>query len=110
MPQTDSSLLDEWEALTDPAAALARLGDELTHHAPPPPPRPLSQQGRPFDVMVRNAMFRRVELVASGEADAMATFLAWCQHGPSHAHVERVETTDADDSEALTGFQIKLTH
>jgi acylphosphatase len=53
---------------------------------------------------------RRVELVASGEADAMATFLAWCQHGPSHAHVERVETTDADDSQALTGFQIKLTH
>lgn len=69
--QTDSSLLDEWEALTDPAAALARLGDELTHHAPPPPPRPLSQQGRPFDVMVRNAMFRRVELVARDDLDGL---------------------------------------
>ncbi|WP_244927898.1 DEAD/DEAH box helicase [Nocardioides sp. W7] len=62
--QTDSSLLDEWEALTDPAAALARRGGELAHHEPPPPPRPLSKQERPFKVMVRNAMWRRVELVA----------------------------------------------
>ncbi|MEZ5191378.1 MAG: DUF3516 domain-containing protein [Nocardioides sp.] len=52
--QTDSSLLDEWEALVD-----------LAHHhpatAPPPPPRPLSTQ-RAFLVMIRNALWRRVEL------------------------------------------------
>lgn len=62
--QTDSSLLDEWEALTDPEAALARRSGELAHHEPPPPPRPLSKQERAFNVMVRNAMWRRVELVA----------------------------------------------
>ncbi|MEI5675065.1 MULTISPECIES: DEAD/DEAH box helicase [unclassified Nocardioides] len=62
--QTDSSLLDEWEALSDPAAALARRSGELAHHEPPPPPRPLSKQDRAFKVMVRNAMWRRVELVA----------------------------------------------
>jgi ribosomal protein S25 len=62
--QTDSSLLDEWEALADPDAALARRGGELAHHEPPPPPRPLSKQERAFNVMVRNAMWRRVELVA----------------------------------------------
>lgn len=62
--QTDSSLLDEWEALSDPEAALARRSGELAHHEPPPPPRPLSKQERAFTVMVRNAMWRRVELVA----------------------------------------------
>ncbi|ANH39491.1 ski2-like helicase [Nocardioides dokdonensis FR1436] len=69
--QTDSSLLDEWEALSDPEGALARLGAELTQHAPPPPPRPLTQQGRSFEVMVRNAMFRRVELVARDDLDGL---------------------------------------
>jgi hypothetical protein len=57
--QTDSSLLDEWEALADPAHARS----DVAHHEPPPPPRPISQQTRAFAVMVRNAMWRRVELV-----------------------------------------------
>lgn len=69
--QTDSSLLDEWEALTDPEAALARRSGELAHHEPPPPPRPLSKQERAFTVMVRNAMWRRVELVARDDLDAL---------------------------------------
>ena len=42
--QTDSSLLDEWEALTDPDAR-ARAAS-VAEHAPPPPPRPISQQER----------------------------------------------------------------
>jgi superfamily II RNA helicase len=69
--QTDSSLLDEWEALTDPEAALARRSGELAHHEPPPPPRPLSKQERAFTVMVRNAMWRRVELVARDNLDGL---------------------------------------
>ncbi len=61
--QTDSSLLDEWEALTDPdkvaeAAAAAAAG------TPPPPPRPVTGNERVFTAMVRQAMFRRVELAA----------------------------------------------
>ena len=40
--QTDSSLLDEWEALADPAHVRA----DVAHHAPPPPPRPISAQDR----------------------------------------------------------------
>ncbi|KRB73804.1 DEAD/DEAH box helicase [Nocardioides sp. Root190] len=66
--QVDSSLLDEWEALADPSHATTAV----SHHEPPPPPRPLSQQGRVFDVMVRNAMWRRVELVARDEVPALA--------------------------------------
>ncbi len=65
--QTDSSLLDEWEALSHPDA----VRDEVAHHEPPPPPRPISAQERPFRVMVRNAMFRRVELAARDDVDGL---------------------------------------
>ncbi len=65
--QVDSSLLDEWEALGDPA----HVDAAVAHHEPPPPPRPLSERGRVFDVMVRNAMWRRVELVARDDIDGL---------------------------------------
>jgi superfamily II RNA helicase len=68
--QTDSSLLDEWEALTDPEA-VHRVAAELAEHRPPPPPRPISAQERAFRVMVRNAMFRRVEMVARDDLDGL---------------------------------------
>ncbi len=64
--QTDSSLLDEWEALADPAHVRA----DVAEHAPPPPPRPISAQTRPFRVMIRNALWRRVELAARDDVDA----------------------------------------
>ncbi|MBF5081952.1 DEAD/DEAH box helicase [Quadrisphaera sp. INWT6] len=61
--QTDSSLLDEWEALTHPEA-LVEGG------APPPPPalRGITANTRAFTVQVRNAMWRRVELLARRRA------------------------------------------
>jgi len=69
--QTDSSLLDEWEALTHPesvagAAAAAAAGE------PPPPPRPISGNERVFTVMVRNAMFQRVQLAARDRFEGLA--------------------------------------
>jgi hypothetical protein len=65
--QTDSSLLDEWESLSDPEHAPA---DVLNHEAPPPP-RPLSKQERSFQVMIRNAMFARVQLCARDDLDGL---------------------------------------
>ena len=65
--QTDSSLLDEWEALSDPEHVPHTLDA-----AAPPPPRPLSQQERAFRVMIRNAMWRRVELVARDDVSGLA--------------------------------------
>jgi superfamily II RNA helicase len=65
--QTDSSLLDEWEALTDPG----HVRPDVAHHAPPPPPRALSQQGRAFEVMIRNAMWARVDAIARDDLDAL---------------------------------------
>src|SRR4051794_27852858 len=60
-PPIDSSLLDEWEALTDPDAVARALeaADE-----PPPPPRPITANERAFRVMLRNAMFQKVQLAA----------------------------------------------
>jgi superfamily II RNA helicase len=68
--QTDSSLLDEWESLTDPDA-VQRRADELASNAPPVSARPISKQERAFMVMIRNAMFRRVQLVAHDNLDGL---------------------------------------
>jgi superfamily II RNA helicase len=65
--QVDSSLLDEWEALSDPA----HVPGTVAHHEPPPPPRPLSRQARAFGVMVRNAMWARAALVARDDLDGL---------------------------------------
>jgi hypothetical protein len=54
--QVDSSLLDEWEALTAPD------GGPVQEVAVPARPRPLTGNERAFTAMVRNALFRRVEL------------------------------------------------
>ncbi|GAA2196909.1 DEAD/DEAH box helicase [Sinomonas flava] len=63
--QVDSSLLDEWEELTS--------GRDLhTHDAPPPPPPALTSNVRAFRVMVRNELFRRVELFADEDSAALA--------------------------------------
>ncbi len=65
--QTDSSLLDEWEALTDPEAVARVAAGE-----PAPPPRPITGNDRAFTVMVRNALFQRVQAAARDDARALA--------------------------------------
>ena len=57
--QTDSSLLDEWESLVHPGAAITRTTDTAA-----PPPRPITANDKAFRTMVRKAMWRRVELAA----------------------------------------------
>ncbi len=71
--QVDSSLLDEWEAMTTPRD---------TEDAPVVPPAPSSvvTNLRAFRVLVRNELFRRVQLAALedwqslGELDAASGF------------------------------------
>jgi len=58
--QVDSSLLDEWEQLANPQSDAA----QAMSTAPAAPTRTLSGNVRAFTVLVRNAMFRRVELAA----------------------------------------------
>ncbi|MFF3223322.1 DEAD/DEAH box helicase [Nocardia suismassiliense] len=66
--QVDSSLLDEWEQLTNPGAEID--ADQLAFGAETV--RPISANERAFRVMIRNAMFRRVELAALHRWDALA--------------------------------------
>ena len=62
--QVDSSLLDEWERLRNPGALVeeARLDDK---------PPAVTRNARAFRVLVRNAMFRRVELAALRRSDLL---------------------------------------
>jgi superfamily II RNA helicase len=69
--QVDSSLLDEWEQLANPELESTDEAQERADHV-----RPVTANARAFRVLVRNAMFRRVELAALdkvgelGELDA----------------------------------------
>jgi len=64
--QVDSSLLDEWAALSTPGALVptAVPVDER--------PPPVTSNRRAFRVLVRNALFRRVELAALRRPDLLA--------------------------------------
>ncbi|MGQ4614932.1 DUF3516 domain-containing protein [Nocardia sp. R7R-8] len=66
--QVDSSLLDEWEQLTNPGAETD--ADQIAFGAETV--RPISANERAFRVMVRNAMFRRIELAALRRWDELA--------------------------------------
>lgn len=43
---------------------------------------------------IRNTSDGNVEAVAQGEEHALKQFVAWCQHGPEHARVDRVEVRE----------------
>jgi hypothetical protein len=63
--QVDSSLLDEWEKLRNPAEEVAAAPID---EAPPP----VTGNARAFRVLVRNQLFRRVELAALRRYDELA--------------------------------------
>lgn len=69
--QVDSSLLDEWEQLANPEEETAEQAQERADQV-----KPVTANARAFRVLVRNALFRRVELAALdkvgelGEMDA----------------------------------------
>ncbi|MDT0347087.1 DEAD/DEAH box helicase [Streptomyces litchfieldiae] len=64
--QVDSSLLDEWEQLANPEAEDASEAQERADQV-----RPVTANARAFRVLVRNALFRRVELAALDRTDEL---------------------------------------
>ena len=89
--QVDSSLLDEWEAMINPSA------DPAAPVVPPAPPSVLANP-RAFRVLVRNEMFRRVQLAALenwealGELDAASGFTADAWADAMDAYFDEHET------------------
>ena len=73
--QVDSSLLDEWEALRNPDEE-SLTAEDLKKGGLPDGPPPVTRNERAFRVLVRNELFRRVDLAARrayhqlGELDA----------------------------------------
>ncbi len=65
--QVDSSLLDEW---TDLVAGVLHDPDE--EPIVPPAPKRLTSNIRAFRILVRNELFRRVQLAAREDVDALA--------------------------------------
>ena len=63
--QVDSSLIDEWERLRNPTDAPVPVADER--------PPAVTRNVRAFRVLVRNALFRRVELAALCRYDELGT-------------------------------------
>lgn len=94
--QVDSSLLDEWEQLTSPDQPL---------DAPvsvPVRPRPVTGNERAFTAMVRNALFRRVELFARERWDdlgALDSGSGW----PAHRWREVGDDYYAEHADVGTG-------
>ena len=67
--QVDSSLLDEWEALINPSVDAA--GGTLPSLVLPPVPPSVVTNVRAFRVLVRNELFRRVQLAARDNVDEL---------------------------------------
>lgn len=64
--QVDSSLLDEWEQLANPEEMTAEQAQEKADQV-----KPVTANARAFRVLVRNAMFRRVELAALDQVEEL---------------------------------------
>ena len=68
MRQVDSSLVDEWAELVDPSS---HLPEDEQAVVPPAPPSVVTNR-RAFTVLVRNELFRRVQLAALERDEELA--------------------------------------
>ncbi|MFJ6678166.1 DEAD/DEAH box helicase [Microbacterium sp. NPDC091382] len=88
--QVDSSLVDEWNALVNPA-------DDPEAPVVPPAPPSIVANRRAFVVLVRNEMFRRVQLAALQNDDALVEL------DPDAAWPDVLDRYFDDHDEILTG-------
>jgi len=97
--QVDSSLLDEWEELIHPDLAVHEAG---AHSVLPPAPRRLTTNTRAFRILVRNELFRRVQLAALEHYDQLGELDR--EHGFSaDAWADAMDGYFAEHDELLAG-------
>lgn len=103
--QVDSSLLDEWEELiagTDNGIVdLHRPDDEPIV---PPAPKRLTSNVRAFRILVRNELFRRVQLAAREDVEALAALDPGLGESGWDA---ALDAYFADHDEILTGAEAR---
>lgn len=102
--QVDSSLIDEWETLI----AGGPTREEETPVSPPVPPSVLSNP-RAFRVLVRNELFRRVQLAAREDWDALAELDADAGYD-ADAWAEAMEPYFQEHGELPTGPEARGPH
>lgn len=80
--QVDSSLVDEWAQMADPDAPISRetLERELAFGVEDP--TALTANRRAFTIMIRNAMFRLVELFAYEKEDQLVAMTSYLDKQP----------------------------
>jgi hypothetical protein len=80
--QVDSSLVDEWAHMADPDAPISKetLARELAFGVEDP--TALTANTRAFSIMVRNAMFRLVELFAYEKEDQLEALTSYLDDAP----------------------------
>ncbi|BFM33032.1 DEAD/DEAH box helicase [Corynebacterium ulcerans] len=80
--QVDSSLVDEWAQMADPDAPISQetLERELAFGVEDP--TALTANRRAFTIMVRNTMFRLVQLFADEKEDELKEMLAYLSEVP----------------------------
>ncbi|MFF3026187.1 DEAD/DEAH box helicase [Microbacterium sp. NPDC057944] len=93
--QVDSSLLDEWEELVH--------GHPVDHEdgpVVPPAPKRLTSNVRAFRILVRNELFRRVQLAAREDVESLAEL---DPHFGAASWSDALDAYFADHDDILTG-------
>ena len=91
--QVDSSLVDEWTELVDPTT---HLPEDDAPVVPPAPPSVVTNR-RAFTVLVRNELFRRVQLAALERDDELAEL------DPEAGWPDALDRYYAEHDDILTG-------
>lgn len=87
--QVDSSLIDEWEELANPDPEAHRAAHSGNVIDVPPPARSVVANQRAFMVMLRNALFRRVQAAAFERYDVLAEVESQHATGPGGFNEQR---------------------